>query len=113
MPSYKFLNTCGCLVYTSIIFAYGLWPLNFRSFNGVTWLKTKNGIDFQDIGIIYGTAESKGFDYKSLTHPQSHHEFFDNLTGEITSFEIRDEVVLALERKGVRFVRFDNLEALD
>jgi VanZ family protein len=42
----------------------GLSPFNFHSANGVTWLKTENGVDFHDIGIIYGPAECEGFDYK-------------------------------------------------
>jgi CubicO group peptidase (beta-lactamase class C family) len=89
-----------------------LEPGALQKFVGKYGVKDQVFFDISVEGTLL-TISGVGFDYTSLTHPQSDNEFFDNLTGEITSFEIRDEVVLALERKGVRFVRFDKLEELD
>jgi VanZ family protein len=45
-----------------VILFWGLRPFNFRPSNGATWLKTENGINFQNYGIVYGPSELKDFE---------------------------------------------------
>jgi len=51
-----------CLLCVSFILFWGLRPFNFNPRNGATWLKTGNGINFHNHGIVYGPSEFKDFD---------------------------------------------------
>ena len=51
-----------CLLCVSFILFWGLRPFNFNPRNGAAWLKTGNGINFHNHGIVYGPSEFKDFD---------------------------------------------------
>jgi len=44
-------------LYVFFILVSGLWPFNFRSDNGVGWLKGGNGISFNKHGIVFNHVE--------------------------------------------------------
>lgn len=69
-----FLGTI-CLFIIIILLLAGLWPLNFWPKNKVEWLSNRNGIGFQENGIVY-SAESLNDSGPSL------------FTGKSTSIEI-------------------------
>lgn len=61
-----------CLIILLILLIAGLWPLNFRAVNKVTWLKSQNGVRFYGQGIIFGPdirnpGQKPPFSEKSIT----------------------------------------------
>jgi len=49
-----------CLAITTAILLAGLWPLNFRPRNEVSWVEGQNGIHFGQRGIAYSTESVYG-----------------------------------------------------
>lgn len=61
-----------CLIILLSLIAAGLWPLNFRAKNKVSWLEYRNGVNFYGQGLIVGSeirgkGQNSPFPGKSIT----------------------------------------------